>query len=627
MSESAATTARPHPSTSQMVEQLLSFEGPPEQFLLQLLAMQCQIGSAEHGAILRSNGKALEPVAIFPSLPAGGQAPLWLAQAAELSPKVMGSGQTQVLPLRLPDELYGVEPTRFLMLLPIHGRGQVRGIVGFVLANVGPARLSELRARLELTVSLLSLYEMRLTLAQRRADLQRLHQASQLVATLNEQDRFKAVAMGLCNHLASGWNADRVSFGLVAGRYVKLHATSHTEKFTRKTELIQAIEATMEECVDQDQELIFPAPPDGTIITRAASELSVHHGPAAMVCLPLRRGGKVEGALLVERPADRPLTPDEVQTLRLAADLVTPRLVELHEHDRWFGARMASAIKKGAALAVGPTHTWAKLTAVAVAAVVAFLIFAKGTYRVEAPFIIEATEKQVISAPFEGYLMEAPLQPGDHVTAGKTVLAKLDDSSLRLELADANAERDRNVKQGAIYRRDGKISDAAVSEADADRAAARADLLKWKIDHATILAPVSGVVLSGDLRKVVGKKLSAGDPMFEVAPLESLRAELAVPEDRVIDLHADPKHPQTGQLASVSHPGEYLDIALERIDPMADIIDQHNVFRARAKFTGKVPDWLRPGMEGVAKVDVDQRSYAWIWTRELVNWIRMKLWI
>ena len=37
------------------------------------------------------------------------------------------------------------------------------------------------------------------------------------------------------------------------------------------------------------------------------------------------------------------------------------------------------------------------------------------------------------------------------------------------------------------------------------------------------------------------------------------------------------------------------------------------------------PD-MRLGMEGLAKIDIDRRPYGWIWTRRLVNWVRMKLW-
>ena len=35
---------------------------------------------------------------------------------------------------------------------------------------------------------------------------------------------------------------------------------------------------------------------------------------------------------------------------------------------------------------------------------------------------------------------------------------------------------------------------------------------------------------------------------------------------------------------------------------------------------------LRPGMEGVAKVDIGERRLIWIWTRSLREWIRIFFW-
>jgi hypothetical protein len=40
---------------------------------------------------------------------------------------------------------------------------------------------------------------------------------------------------------------------------------------------------------------------------------------------------------------------------------------------------------------------------------------------------------------------------------------------------------------------------------------------------------------------------------------------------------------------------------------------------------GPISD-LRPGMEGIAKVNVDERRLVSIWTRKIVLWGRMKLW-
>ena len=63
---------------------------------------------------------------------------------------------------------------------------------------------------------------------------------------------------------------------------------------------------------------------------------------------------------------------------------------------------------------------------------------------------------------------------------------------------------------------------------------------------------------------------------------------------------------------------------------MATQHDGRNVFAVEASIDGKgggnaaVP--LRPGMEGVSKVTVGQRSLLWIWTRGFVDWLRLALW-
>jgi hypothetical protein len=35
---------------------------------------------------------------------------------------------------------------------------------------------------------------------------------------------------------------------------------------------------------------------------------------------------------------------------------------------------------------------------------------------------------------------------------------------------------------------------------------------------------------------------------------------------------------------------------------------------------------LRPGMEGVGKIDVGTRKLAWIWAHPLLNWARLAMW-
>ncbi len=153
-------------------------------------------------------------------------------------------------------------------------------------------------------------------------------------------------------------------------------------------------------------------------------------------------------------------------------------------------------------------------------------------------------------------------------------------------------------------------------------------LLEHQIGEATLVAPIDGTVVSGDLKRQIGAPVQTGDVLFEIAPLHALRAVLQVPEDRMTDLLATGGEGNiaSGTLASVAHPGDYIEFEVERINPVAEVVDQKNVFEVRVRLLQNRP-WLRPGMKGVAKVDVGRRSYAYLWTRRAVNWVRMKLWI
>ena len=95
-----------------------------------------------------------------------------------------------------------------------------------------------------------------------------------------------------------------------------------------------------------------------------------------------------------------------------------------------------------------------------------------------------------------------------------------------------------------------------------------------------------------------------------------------VPEDEIYDI----KVGQEGYLATASYPAQRIKFVVERINPIAEVVNQRNVFKVRVELLKTYP-WMRPGMEGVAKVDIDKRRYVWIWTRKIVNWIRMKLWL
>jgi hypothetical protein len=70
-------------------------------------------------------------------------------------------------------------------------------------------------------------------------------------------------------------------------------------------------------------------------------------------------------------------------------------------------------------------------------------------------------------------------------------------------------------------------------------------------------------------------------------------------------------------------------LKVRRITPVSVAEEGRNYFRVEAELqtdAGKAPPPMRPGMEGVGKVDAGERSLLWIWTHRFTDWLRLKSW-
>ena len=129
-------------------------------------------------------------------------------------------------------------------------------------------------------------------------------------------------------------------------------------------------------------------------------------------------------------------------------------------------------------------------------------------------------------------------------------------------------------------------------------------------------------MVAGDLEHRINSPLKTGELLFEVAPVRRLRAEMEVDEKDVHDLREN----QEGELAAVGNPAHRVPFVVASISPTAETVEGKNVFKVRVTLKD-VPDWMHPGMTGVAHVSIDRRRYAWIWTRRVISWVRLKLWL
>jgi multidrug efflux pump subunit AcrA (membrane-fusion protein) len=153
------------------------------------------------------------------------------------------------------------------------------------------------------------------------------------------------------------------------------------------------------------------------------------------------------------------------------------------------------------------------------------------------------------------------------------------------------------------------------------QAEAQLALAQERLTRAAILAPFDGIVVSGDLSQNIGSPVEQGKVLFEVAPLEGYRVILQVDDRDIAHLAAS----QRGQLVLSGLPDQRLPFTVSTVTPVATQIDGRNVFRVEARIDGAAPR-LRPGMEGIGKVSIEDRSLLWVWTHTFVDWLRLSLW-
>ncbi len=592
-----------------------------------LLARHCRSLGADGGAILRvARDGRVDILAVCPPPEKGAEPPAWLREALVSADEVLAGGSITTKGLHEPEELYGQQARRHLVMAPAPGGGAARGLVAFVKETADPDALAGDVRRMEMRVPALHLYGLHVTAGETRGASPRLAPAMASLTAVNEHDRFLAAAMAFCNELASRWCCERVSLGFLKAHYVELGAMSHTEKFSRKMQAVQLIEAAMEECLDQDVEIACPAGDEADFVNRDARELSARGGRTAVLSLPLRQAGRAAAVVTLERALDNPFDAEEIESLRLTCELCATRLVDLRKRDRWIGAKAAEGARRGLGALIGPRYTWMKLLVVLLAGGGLYAGLATGEYRIEAPFVLEAARRQVLPAPFDGEIEDVHAAIGDEVRPGQ-VLGKLKTVTLERQANAARAELFEYRKQADAARGEKKWAQAQMAAAKARQLTEEIQLLTERIEKGSIKALIAGTVVAGDLERFVGASVEKGQVLFEIAPIRSLRAELSVPEDQIADLLAARRDGEVGgRLAAASYPQERIDFVVDRIHPMAEEVDDQAAFEVRAKLA-RTCDWMRPGMEGIAHVSLGRRRLAWLWSRRLVNWLRLWLWL
>ena len=502
---------------------------------------------------------------------------------------------------------------------PLAFAGRLHGVVLAEIRAPDASATRRLIRHLQWSASGLEAFLSRDTARQSRAMVDKAQFLVGAIDAMATQSHGDDCARVLANLLARRFDCDSVAIGRHRRRTTRLAAMSQSATLDRRHAAARDVEAAMDEAVDQEQALIAPRP-DGQAFPAASAHdrLARQFPGASLLTLPLFSQETPLAVLQFRR--EKTFSQDEIDLIDAAGAAGGPMLNEKWALDRSLPMLAFDRAQALGRKIVGPRHYGLKLGLAAALAAALFLSFATQPYRARARAQIQGETRRLVSAPFDGFVHAQFARAGDVVPQG-FVLAQLQDNDLELErLRQVAHKRQYELElDKALAKRD--LAEINIARAQIAQTDAEIDLSSQMIARARLTAPFAAVVVSGDLSQSVGKPVSRGDTLFELAPLDRYRVTAVVTEADIGLARVG----QTGEVLLSALPDEPFPMKVESIATVAQAGDGQNGFEVIGSVDSR-DSRLRPGMEGVAKIEIGRRNIGWIWTHSLFDWLRVKIW-
>jgi multidrug resistance efflux pump len=568
--------------------------------------------------IVRQSNNDFKPVAIWPEFNKA------IERLTDLVEQVVTEGTGLVIELGQV-ESNGISVAQkhlFGVAYPISINEEIHAVIAIAVNLVSDTELPPIMKQLQWGASWIELSQMRNLFNDRQDDFKRLNTSIDLLAKVLPESGFDGASMRLITELAINLNCSLVSLGIMENKRIELAHLSHSADFGSHMNLVRAIEGAMHESLDQSGAIIYPPQPGSptNLVVVAHKALADMQKNESLLSIPLHVGNEAMGAITLQRDIDQPFSLDDLRYCESVVTLATSALQEKRFNDRSIYKKIIHAWKEQLIRLFGPNYIGRKLILATFVLLISLAVMTDGDYRLSADASLKTVSQQVISSPFDGYIKDVNIRAGDMVKANDELL-QLDNRDLLLERLKWLSQKNKLSRQ---YQKAIAAHDRAritVIDAQLAQAEAELNLVEGQLKRARITAPFDGLVVSGDLSQRLGGSVSHGEVLFELSPVDAYRVVLLVQENRIADL----KKGQTGTLYLSALPDLSFELSINKITPVTEFKDSATFFVVEAILHGSY-ERLRPGMEGIGKITIDQRNLFSIWTRELREWLRLYLW-
>lgn len=485
--------------------------------------------------------------------------------------------------------------------VPIVHRKQAPEALAVVVSAALPC-LDRVIVTLQLVASHLTLWHVLRESSAAESETQASAALVELLGKLASCDDLHQACYTVVGQLQDYLGCDCVALGMRRSRPrdCRLAAVSGRAEFDKNSEFTRAFEAAFDESIVRGTLSTWPPIVDSQRpMSMAQQRLCSLIGAQTVMSAPLQdeRGTEI-GAWVF-------LGDEDFGNHRAATNFIRASQQPIGSCLRLLQRSQRGPVTRVARSLLEDQQSWRGTSMRVTACILIAMLVVPMPYKIKCECQIQPVVRRFVAAPFDGKLERVLVEPGEFVSRGD-VLARMDGRDIRWELAGLIAERGRASKQRDVALASHDVVTAQIAKLELERLDVNIRMLENRAEHLEITNTIDGIVISGDQKRAEGAPLSIGQTLFEIAPLDKMSVEIAIPEDEISYVRRD--LPVVVRLDA--YPRRQWQGAIANVHPRSENKDDQNVFIAEVRLDN-TDGFLRPGMNGKAKIITGYRPLVW----------------